>query len=159
MRDDYSLSPGLVVAHHIYIPNCLLYFSTLSSDIGPSRVFVAPNSVMYVKKDLRKGILPEMLEEILHARVMIKKSMKKLSADDGYRKSILFARQYALKMIANVTYGYAAAGWSGRMPCVDIADSVVQTARETLEKSIRFIKENINGAKVVYGDTGMLIDP
>jgi hypothetical protein len=30
-------------------------------------------------------------------------------------------RQYALKMIANVTYGYTSASFSGRMPCVDIA--------------------------------------
>jgi DNA polymerase elongation subunit (family B) len=34
----------------------------------------------------------------------------------------------------NVTYGYTGASFSGRMPCVEIADSIVQTGRETLEK-------------------------
>lgn len=38
---------------------------------------------------------------------------------------ILDARQMALKLIANVTYGYAAANFSGRMPCVEVADAIV----------------------------------
>ena len=44
------------------------------------------------------------------------------------------ARQLGLKYIANVTYGYTAATFSGRMPAVEIADSIVQSGRETLEK-------------------------
>lgn len=47
---------------------------------------------------------------------------------------ILNARQLGLKFIANVTYGYTSASFSGRMPAVEIADSIVQTGRETLEK-------------------------
>ena len=37
----------------------------------------------------------------------------------------------------NVTYVYTGASFSGRMPCVEIADDIVQTGRETLEKVIR----------------------
>lgn len=33
-----------------------------------------------------------------------------------------------------VTYGYTSATFSGRMPCVEVADAIVQTGRETLEK-------------------------
>jgi hypothetical protein len=40
----------------------------------------------------------------------------------------------SLKYICNVTYGYTSATFSGRMPAVEIADSIVQTGRETLEK-------------------------
>jgi len=70
---------------------------------------------------------------------------------------MLDARQYGLKMIANVTYGYTSATFSGRMPCVDIADSIVQTARETLEKAIRIVENTPEwNAKVVYGDTDSL---
>ena len=39
---------------------------------------------------------------------------------------ILNARQFCLKLIANVTYGYTAAGFSGRMPMAELADSIVQ---------------------------------
>jgi len=47
---------------------------------------------------------------------------------------VLDARQLGLKYIANVTYGYTSATYSGRMPAVEIADSIVQSGRETLEK-------------------------
>ena len=49
-------------------------------------------------------------------------------------RRILDARQLGLKYIANVTYGYTSATYSGRMPAVEIADSIVQSGRETLEK-------------------------
>jgi DNA polymerase zeta len=45
-------------------------------------------------------------------------------------------------MIANVTYGYAGATFSGRMPCVDLADSIVQKGRETLERAISNVNSN-----------------
>lgn len=67
---------------------------------------------------------------------------------------IFNARQLALKLIANVTYGYTAAGFSGRMPCAELADSIVQCGRSTLEKAISFVNENEKWkAKVIYGDT------
>ena len=40
-------------------------------------------------------------------------------------QKILHSRQLGLKLIANVTYGYTSASFSGRMPCVEVADSVV----------------------------------
>jgi len=51
-------------------------------------------------------------------------------------RRILDARQLGLKYIANVTYGYTSATYSGRMPAVEIADSIVQSGRETLEKVV-----------------------
>ena len=50
----------------------------------------------------------------------------------GRRRALLRslnARQFGLKLIANVTYGYAAAGFSGRMPCAELADAIVQVCR------------------------------
>lgn len=59
-----------------------------------------------------------------------------------------------LKYIANVTYGYTGANFSGRMPCVEVADSIVQTARKTLEAAIHLIENTKEwNAHVVYGDT------
>ena len=33
---------------------------------------------------------------------------------------MLHARQLGLKLIANVTFGYTAASYSGRMPCIEV---------------------------------------
>ena len=64
------------------------------------------------------------------------------------------ARQLALKYISNVTYGYTAASFSGRMPNVDIADAIVLSGRKTLERAVEVIESNpIWEAKVIYGDT------
>jgi len=62
-----------------------------------------------------------------------------------------------LKLLSNVTYGYTGASFSGRMPCVDIADSIVQMGRETLEKAIKLVNGHpMWGCDVVYGDTDSL---
>jgi DNA polymerase zeta len=111
---------------------------------------------MYVKPEVRRGLLGRMLTELLDARVMVKQAMKR-SHDNkvsiakflSSRTScsfpqtltkILNARQLGLKYIANVTYGYTSATFSGRMPAVEIADSIVQSGREILEK-VRWIRD------------------
>ena len=45
----------------------------------------------------------------------------------------------ALKLFMNLLYGYTGASFSGRMPCSEIADAVVQTAKTILENSIQFV--------------------
>ncbi len=117
---------------------------------------IAPNGMMYVKPEIRKSLLAKMLGEILETRVMVKSGMK-IDKDDKILQRLLNNRQLALKLIANVTYGYTSASFSGRMPCSEIADSIVQTARETLEKAIALIHSVKRwGAEVVYGDTDSL---
>ncbi|KAH8102662.1 hypothetical protein BXZ70DRAFT_798056 [Cristinia sonorae] len=130
-------------------PNGLL--ETLHGHIN-----VAPNGMIYVKQDVRNGLLGRMLTELLDTRVMVKQAMKSVG-DDKVLRRVLDARQLGLKFIANVTYGYTSASFSGRMPAVEIADSIVQTGRETLERAIQLIQDNTKwGGKVVYGDTDSL---
>ena len=40
----------------------------------------------------------------------------------------------------NVMYGYTSAGFSGKMPCCDIGDAVVSTARTILYKTMRRVE-------------------
>ena len=92
------------------------------------------------------------------ASVMVKNVMKDPAVKSNrafYR--ILNARQFGLKMIANVTYGYTAASFSGRMPCAELADTIVLTARQTLQSAIDLVNRDEKwGAQVVYGDTDSL---
>lgn len=78
--------------------------------------------VVCVQSSVRKGVLPSMLEEILNTRIMVKQSMKSYKQDKALMR-LLDARQLGLKLIANVTFGYAAANYSGRMPSVEVSCS------------------------------------
>lgn len=120
------------------------------------QINIAPNGIIYAKPNIRKSLLAKMLGEIIETRVMVKSGMKN-NKEDKTLQRLLNNRQLALKFIANVTYGYTSASFSGRMPCSEIADSIVQTGRETLEKAIALIHSVRKwGAEVVYGDTDSL---
>lgn len=120
-------------------------------------VTVSPNGAVFVKQRVRKSMLAKMLTDILDTRFMVKTTMNAIKDKNETISRILNNKQLALKLLANVTYGYTSASFSGRMPCSDVADSIVQTGRETLEKAIAIIEENTYwGAKVVYGDTDSL---
>lgn len=83
--------------------------------------------------------------------------MKSCSPAERVLLKCLNARQFGLKLIANVTYGYTAAGFSGRMPMAELADAIVQSGRATLERAISLIQNHPSwNADVVYGDTDSL---
>jgi len=170
--DFQSLYPSVMIAYNYCYSTCLgrivswrgrnkMGFMDFKREprlleLVKDHINIAPNGMMYVKPEMRKSLLAKMLGEILETRVMIKSGMKQ-DKDDKTLQQLLNNRQLALKLLANVTYGYASASFSGRMPCSEIADSIVQTGRETLEKAIALIHATEKwGAEVVYGDTDSL---
>jgi DNA polymerase family B len=76
---------------------------------GIDRAYVSPTGTLYVAESVLKGVLPQVLDEMLCTRAMLKKAAKQ------YQKLVpdlapsilrqLEARQLALKYVANVTYG------------------------------------------------------
>ena len=42
---------------------------------------ISPNGVGFVKAEVKRGVLPRMLEEILDTRIMVKGAMKKAKQD------------------------------------------------------------------------------
>ncbi|KAI5950599.1 REV3 [Candida margitis] len=173
--DFQSLYPSIMIAYnycystligklHNFKPkkNNIGYLKNLNLPPGmvdllmkDNAINVSPNGFAFVKSHVRKSILAKMLEEILNIRIKTKTVMK-LFKDDAELTKLYNARQMALKLIANVTYGYTSATFSGRMPNSDIADAIVSTGRELLDKSIEIIESSGYGAKVVYGDTDSL---
>ncbi|XP_070705223.1 DNA polymerase zeta catalytic subunit [Pempheris klunzingeri] len=169
--DFQSLYPSIVIAYNYCYSTCLGHVDSLGTPdefkfgctslrVPPDLLYrlrnditVSPNGIAFVKSSVRKGVLPSMLEEILNTRIMVKQSMKTYKQDKALTK-LLDARQLGLKLIANVTFGYAAANYSGRMPSVEVGDSIVHKARETLERAIKLVNDTKKwGARVVYGDT------
>jgi DNA polymerase zeta len=170
--DFQSLYPSVMIAYNYCYSTCLgrvvswrgknkMGFTDFKREprlleMVKDHVNIAPNGLMYVRPEMRKSLLAKMLGEILETRVMVKSGMKQ-DKEDKTLQRLLNNRQLALKLIANVTYGYTSASFSGRMPCSEIADSIVQSGRETLEKAIAMIHSVSRwGAEVVYGDTDSL---
>ncbi|KAM7367565.1 hypothetical protein PAMP_013853 [Pampus punctatissimus] len=169
--DFQSLYPSIVIAYNYCFSTCLGHVDSLGTTdefkfgctslrVPPDLLYqlrnditVSPNGIAFVKSSVRKGVVPSMLEEILNTRIMVKQSLKTYKQDKALMK-LLDARQLGLKLIANVTFGYAAANYSGRMPSVEVGDSIVHKARETLERAIKLVNDTKKwGARVVYGDT------
>ncbi|RKP04713.1 hypothetical protein THASP1DRAFT_33487, partial [Thamnocephalis sphaerospora] len=164
--DFRSLYPSLMIAQNICYSTCLghlwrreLGVISYSPPVGvlaslEDRLHVAPNGVMFVDETARKSVFAQMLHELLETRAMVKQSMK-LGTDGKPGLLRLFsAREQGLKFIANVMFGYMTASYSGRMPCVELADAIVMSGRETLDKAIRTIeKDGRWPARIVYGDT------
>ena len=119
---------------------------------GP--VYVAPNGAVFAGPAAREGALPRMLREVLAARFLTKQALKRArAARRGTLARVLDARQLALKLVANVTYGYCAASFSGRQPCADLADAIVASGRSCLEDAVG-VAGGAGAAKPVkYGDT------
>ncbi|XP_067240784.1 DNA polymerase zeta catalytic subunit isoform X3 [Chanodichthys erythropterus] len=169
--DFQSLYPSIIIAYNYCFSTCLGHVENLgtcdefrfgcsSLRVPPDLLYqlrnditISPNGVAFVKSSVRRGVLPRMLEEILKTRIMVKQSMKAYKNDKALLR-LLDARQLGLKLIANVTFGYTAASFSGRMPSVEVGDSIVHKARETLERAIKMVNDTKKwGARVVYGDT------
>lgn len=84
-------------------------------------IHVSPAGVAFLDRSIVKGVVPEMLEQILETRQMVKRAMKRWRKEGGASlQKVLDSRQLGLKLIANVTYGYTSANFSGRMPCVEV---------------------------------------
>ncbi|EPY53375.1 DNA polymerase zeta catalytic subunit Rev3 [Schizosaccharomyces cryophilus OY26] len=169
--DFQSLYPSIIIAYNLCYSTCLgpirsvngkFKLGFMSYSVDPrvldfvrDNIYISPNGYAYVNKDIRKSLIAKMLEELIETRAMIKKGMKE--CDSAYVYQILDSRQLALKLIANVTYGYTSASFSGRMPCSEIADTIVETGRELLGNAISYINNHESyNAKVVYGDTDSL---
>ncbi|XP_028253994.1 DNA polymerase zeta catalytic subunit isoform X2 [Parambassis ranga] len=169
--DFQSLYPSIIIAYNYCYSTCLGHVDSLGTPdefkfgctslrVPPELLYqlrnditVSPSGAAFVKASVRKGVLPSMLEEILNTRIMVKQSMKTYKQDKALTR-LLGARQLGLKLIANVTFGYTAANYSGRMPSVEVGDSIVHKARETLERAIKLVNDTKKwGARVVYGDT------
>lgn len=170
--DFQSLYPSVMIAYNYCYSTCLgrvrdwrgrNKMGFIELDTPPrllklleNQVNISPNGIVYVKPEIRQSLLAKMLIELIETRSMVKGGMKEAKDDKRFFR-LLNNRQLALKLIANVTFGYTSASFSGRMPCSDIGDSIVQSGREILEKSIAFIHSVEKwGAEVVYGDTDSL---
>ncbi|XP_033645764.1 DNA polymerase delta catalytic subunit-like [Asterias rubens] len=153
--DFSSLYPSIMQAHN------LCYTSLLSPSqrekMTADQFIKTPSGNYFVKSSIRKGILPEILGDLLGARKRAKADLKKET--DPLKKKVLDGRQLALKVSANSVYGFTGAQ-VGKLPCLEISQSVTAFGRMMIEKTKQLVEDSYNIAKgykhdaeVIYGDT------
>ncbi|XP_054160471.1 DNA polymerase delta catalytic subunit-like [Oppia nitens] len=153
--DFASLYPSIMMAHN------LCYTTLLQpkkiNEMKEDQYIRTPAGSYFVKTDVRKGLLPEILEDLLAARKKAKEDLKK--EKDPLKRKVLDGRQLALKISANSVYGFTGAQ-VGKLPCLDISQSVTAFGRLMIDLTKKSVEEMYtvdNGypkdAQVIYGDT------
>jgi DNA polymerase I len=142
--DFKSMYPSIMIAYNVS-PDT---YVSPKEPMPSSGVYEAPE----VKHRFRKepaGFYKEVLSYLINVRDEIRSRMKQASLESvEYR--VLDARQKAVKVITNASYGYA--GWIGaRWYMKPVAEAAAAWGRHTILDAIKMAEKA--GLKVVYGDT------
>ncbi|XP_069047871.1 DNA polymerase delta catalytic subunit [Lepisosteus oculatus] len=155
--DFSSLYPSIMMAHNLCYTTLLQHSSIERLGLSPEDFIKTPTGDYFVKSSVRKGLLPEILENLLSARKRAKAELK--GETDPFKKQVLDGRQLALKVSANSVYGFTGAQ-VGKLPCLEISQSVTGFGRQMIERTKQLVEARYtiaNGykadAKVIYGDT------
>lgn len=155
--DFASLYPSIMMAYNLCYCTLVTTEDARKMNLPPESVNKTPSGETFVKPSLQKGILPEILEELISARKRAKADLKE--AKDPLEKAVLDGRQLALKISANSVYGFTGAT-VGQLPCLEISSSVTSYGRQMIEHTKKLVEDKFTtlggyeqNAEVVYGDT------
>jgi len=140
--DFASLYPSIIITHNIS-PETL---NCTHEDCKKKNT--SPDGTWFCTKE--RGLFPEILDGLLKQRLALKKEYKRKKKEDGIDDKVMFAKQWALKIILNSVYGYLGYGrarWYSR----ECASAVTAWARGYIHETIT--KAEKAGFPVLYSDT------
>lgn len=151
--DFSSLYPSIIIAYNI----CPSTFILPGMAYNPDEVNEIPVDCedgtrkihRFVKASVRKGILPQALQDFLVSRAAIKVQLK--TETDPAKIVMLEAQSNAYKVSANSGYGFLGAA-GGLLPLLEGAESVTAMGRWLITEVATYLKDKY-GATIVYGDT------
>lgn len=121
-NDDGSVTPGIICCVHRY---------------------------RFLKKEIKKGVIPAIIQNLLDSRKSVKEYMKTCS---GSERIVQDKRQLALKVSANSQYGAMGVRRHGRLPLPQGARCITYLGRQAITKAGNIICEKYGG-KWIYTDT------
>nr|UWK20618.1 DNA polymerase delta subunit [Trichoderma psychrophilum] len=156
--DFASLYPSIIQAHNLCYTTLLRPGDAERFKLTKDEDYIiTPNGDQFVMATKRKGLLAQILEELLTARKQAKRELAQET--DPFKKAVLNGRQLALKISANSVYGLTGAT-TGKLPCLAIASSTTSFGRQMIEKTKQEVEGRYNiangyshDAQVIYGDT------
>ncbi|RDI76401.1 hypothetical protein Vi05172_g13608 [Venturia inaequalis] len=156
--DFASLYPSIIQAHNLCYTTLLNKNAVEKLNMKKDEDYiVTPNGDMFCTAKVRKGLLSQILEELLGARKRAKKALA--IETDPFKKAVFNGRQLALKVSANSVYGITGAT-VGKLPCLAIASSttsygrqMIEATKDAVEKQYTIANGYTHDAQVIYGDT------
>jgi DNA polymerase I len=140
--DFASLYPSIIISHNIS-PDTLNCVHPECKEKNSS-----PDGTWFCTKE--KGLFSEILGRLIKQRLVLKKEYKRKKKEEGIDDKVLFAKQWALKIILNSAYGYLGyprARWYSR----ECASAITAFARGYIQETIS--KAEKTGFVVLYGDS------
>ena len=113
-----------------------------------SGIVCAKRYYRFIKPEVKKGVIPTIIQSLLDSRKKVKGLMKTCTES---QKIVYDKEQLAYKVSANSMYG-AMGVKRGYLPFMPGAMCVTYAGRKSLEKTAELIKNKFDG-NVIYGDT------
>jgi DNA polymerase I len=135
--DFKSMYPSIIISRN-------LCFTTLS----PQGTTVAPSGARFLLPSVRRGIIPEILSDLLAERNRFRKAAQ--TAESPELKEYYDGLQNAVKVLMNSFYGVLASSFY-RFTNKEIGAAITAFGREAITGIIRELEAD--GFEVVYSDT------
>ncbi len=135
--DVKSMYPSIIIAKN-------LCFTTLDAD-GTT---VAPGGARFLAPEVRRGLIPEILAELLEERARFRRAGREASSPE--LATYYDGLQGAVKVLMNSFYGVLASSFY-RFTRKEIGAAITAFARQAITSVIEEIERG--GAHVVYSDT------
>ncbi len=135
--DFKSMYPSIIIARN-------LCFTTLS----PEGTTVSPAGARFLDPSVRRGLIPEILAELLHDRDRFRRASREAATEE--LRAYYDGLQNAVKVLMNSFYGVLASSFY-RFTDKEIGAAITAFAREAITTIIRALESE--GHEVVYSDT------
>ena len=146
--DFASLYPSIMIAHNMCYSTVILDKKYLNlPGFEYSSINCGTETFHFVQN--QPGVLSGILESLWKNRKVTKKEMN--ASTDPFTKTVLNAKQLAIKVSMNSIYGFTGAV-VGALPCLEISQSVTGCGRQMIEQTQNYAKEHF-ACEIVYGDT------
>jgi DNA polymerase delta subunit 1 len=147
--DFSSLYPSIMIANNLCYTT--LVPKNRVCEFKKKDILRTPTGDVFVRDHIQKGLLPEILKNLLSARKGAKKDRKR-EKKGSIKYAVLDGRQLALKISANSVYGFTGA-IRGMLTCIPISRSVTSIGRGMINDTKNWVEKNCPGAVVIYGDS------
>lgn len=147
----HTMDPGLydmivVLDFKSMYPSMIIKYNICFTTLSPEGTIVAPNGARFLDPGVKKGIIPDLLEQLMKNRDEVKKQMKEDKSNHDYLDGL----QAAIKVLMNTFYGVLGTSFY-RFTNREISSAITAYARNTITSIIADLDKS--GNKVIYGDT------